>query len=215
MKTTGLVLAALLFVGGAEAHRHHHKHHSHNKGSSWEKSFLQIGLQTNSELLDGVNEKLAAVQELVEVKKMEPACDGVCQQKCDSTADSMIRELKNPLYDITWNCKNNYHVYTTDYDPEHSHFDRISMDVMEVQRVMNEISRLEKKINSWTWADGDVSNEKQVLRELKKEMGLPENAPAGNLGELNIREAIESAAASHAATERSPGYIKAQGLDNE
>ena len=43
-----------------------------------------------------------------------------------------MRKLKNPLVNITWNCKNNYDVYTTDYDPEHSHFDRISEDVMDV-----------------------------------------------------------------------------------
>ena len=51
----------------------------------------------------------------------------------------MIRELKNPLHDITWNCKNNYNVYTTDYDPEHNHFDRISMDVMAAERTLNRI----------------------------------------------------------------------------
>ena len=57
----------------------------------------------------------------------------------------MIRELKNPLHEITWNCKNNYNVYTTDYDPEHNHFDRIAQDVMDVQRVMNKITDLEKQ----------------------------------------------------------------------
>ena len=221
MKTTGIILAALLFAGEAEAHRHHHKLHKHRHGSSWEKTFLQIGLSTNSELFDTVNEKLAEVQQLVEVKKEDPACDDACKEKCDAEADEKIRELQNPVVNITWNCKNNYHVYTTDYDPDHSHFDRISKDVMDVQRVMNEISRLEKKINnSWNWTDDHngafaVANDKQVLRELKKEMGLPEDQPVGNLSGLNIREAIESAAAEHASRERSPGYIKAAGLDNE
>ena len=44
----------------------------------------------------------------------------------------MIREMANPLNNITWNCKNNYDVYTTDYDPDYSHFDRISSDVMDL-----------------------------------------------------------------------------------
>tara|TARA_B110000305_G_scaffold171295_1_gene189236 strand:+ start:301 stop:486 length:186 start_codon:yes stop_codon:yes gene_type:complete len=60
--------------------------------------------------------------------------------------------LKNPLVNVTWNCKNNYDVYTTDYDPDHSHFDRISNDVMDVQRALNKIEQLEKKKNTpWNW----------------------------------------------------------------
>ena len=79
-----------------------------------------------------MNEKLAKVSHLVEVKRLEPACDAACKKKCDKEADELVRELSNPLVNITWNCKNNYDVYTTDYDPEHSHFDRISMDIMAV-----------------------------------------------------------------------------------
>ena len=55
----------------------------------------------------------------MEVRKMEPECDEECQKNCDAEADKMIREVSNPLNNITWNCKNNYDVYTTDYDPEH------------------------------------------------------------------------------------------------
>ena len=68
---------------------------------------------------------------------MEPECNSVCQANCDKEADTMIRELKNPLRDITWNCKNNYDVWTSDYDLMNNHFDRISMDVMETQRTLN------------------------------------------------------------------------------
>ncbi len=53
------------------------------------------------------------------MEKMEPECDEACQKNCDAEADKMIREVSNPLNNITWNCKNNYDVYTTDYDPEH------------------------------------------------------------------------------------------------
>jgi len=68
---------------------------------------------------------------LIQVTKLEPACDAECQKKCDSDADGMIREMANPLNDITWNCKNNYNVFTTDYDPNHEHMDRMAMDVMD------------------------------------------------------------------------------------
>ena len=70
---------------------------------------------------------------------MEPSCDEVCKAKCDKEVDERIRTLPNPLHNITWNCKNNYHVYTTDYDPEHSHFDRISMDVINLEHTLNRI----------------------------------------------------------------------------
>jgi len=78
-----------------------------------------------------VDAKMKKVTQLIEVRKLEESCDAECQAKCDADADEMIREVKNPLNNITWNCKNNYDVYTTDYDPDHSHFDRISSDVMD------------------------------------------------------------------------------------
>ena len=117
---------------------------------------------------------------------------------------------------ITWNCKNNYHVYTTDYDPDHSHFDRISSDVMDVQRVMNEISRLESKLNRpYKFEDFDgKSLDRQTLRELKKEMGMPEDMPASSLKDLNIRDAVESAAATHGDNTDQRGFTKAAGLEN-
>ena len=146
---------------------------------------------------------------------MEPTCDEKCQQRCDAEADQMIREVKNPLHDITWNCKNNYNVYTTDYDPKHSHFDRISGDVMDVQRILNQIQKLEKKAKTaWSWKMDERETDGQVLRQLKAELGLPEDQPLGEAGNLNVREAIEGAVAEHGAQERSPGFIKAKGLDN-
>ena len=105
-------------------------------------------------LLAQMQPKIAEINELLDVTKNGPECDEACKAKCDAKADSMIRELKNPLHDITWNCKNNYDVYTSDYDPEHSHFDRISMDVMATQRTVNQIQKLEAKIaapGSWGW----------------------------------------------------------------
>lgn len=87
---------------------------------------------------------------------MEESCDADCQNKCDADADAMIREVKNPLNNITWNCKNNYDVYTSDYDPHHSHFDMISSDVMDAQRALDHIKRLEHKVKQpWTWTHDD------------------------------------------------------------
>ena len=77
---------------------------------------------------------------MVEVKKLEESCDDECKKGCDAEADQMIRELENPLHDITWNCKNNYDVYTTDYDPNNSHFDRISSDVLDVEKIIVKIN---------------------------------------------------------------------------
>ena len=142
---------------------------------------------------------MADAEEALKEKK-SPACDGACEKKCDKKADEMIRELSNPLYNITWNCKNNYDVYTTDYDPHHSWFDKISGDVMDAQRVLNKIQALEgKQLNDTDFA---------VLRELKKEMGIPEDQKVGT-EPMNVREVLEGAVAKHAEPERQPGYIKA------
>tara|TARA_B110000305_G_C18763718_1_gene326449 strand:- start:163 stop:504 length:342 start_codon:yes stop_codon:yes gene_type:complete len=113
----------------------------------------------------------------------------------------MIREVSNPLHNITWNCKNNYDVYTTDYDPHHSWFDKISGDVMDVQRVFNKIQALEKKS---MFDNTDTA----VLNALKAEMGIPAGEKVGE-GNLDIRAAVEGAAKTHAEPERSPGFIKA------
>jgi hypothetical protein len=146
MKFIGLTLATVLLLADtSSAHKlHHHRpHHDH--------SMIQVNLKLNDEILGEVNEKLNKAQSLMQTKS-EPACDDDCKKNCDEKADSMIRELKNPLHEITWNCKNNYNVYTTDYDPEHNHFDRIAQDVMDVNRVMNKISVLEKERKEpWTW----------------------------------------------------------------
>ena len=111
----------------------------------------------------------------------------------------MIRELKNPLNNITWNCKNNYDVYTTDYDPEHSHFDRISMDIMDVQKIMNEIGKLEDRRKlPWTWTMTDRDTDTAALNSLKESIGLPKWEPAGKLTGLDIPAAINEAVESHA-----------------
>lgn len=118
----------------------------------------------------------------------------------------MDREVANPLQFISWNCKNNYKVYTTDYDPHYSWFDKVSGDVMDVQRIMGKIEKLDNSEISGTQV--------AVLRELKKEVGLNPDVPAGPLKGLDVREMVEEAAAQHATPERSPGFIKAYGLDN-
>lgn len=145
-------------------------------------------------------------------KKQDPRssalypCDEECQKRCDAEYDKMVREVSNPLPFITWNCKNNYDVYTTDYDPHYSWFDKASGDIMDVQRIMGKIEKLDNSEISGTQV--------AVLRELKKEVGLNPDEPAGPLKGLDVREAVETAAAQHAEPERSPGFIKAYGLEN-
>ena len=134
------VIALIALLGSIEALQHHHHHdHSLSKRSHLSRrDFLQTSLNANAEALDEVNAKVDEVEKVL-AKKEEGVCDEACKKGCDATADQMIRELKNPMHDITWNCKNNYNTYTTDYDPEHNHFDRISMDVMATERTLNRI----------------------------------------------------------------------------
>ena len=116
----------------------------------------------------------------------------------------MIRELHNPLHNITWNCKNNYDVYTTDYDPDHSHFDRMSSDVMAMQRTINQIRALEKStkaVGTWDWQTDEGSTDTSTLKMLKKELGVDENAPLPDgINGMNVREAIYDAVDQHAAS---------------
>ena len=132
-------------------------------------------MQENQTMLKGVWSKISKVESLIQ-KKMEPACDAACQATCDKEADTMMRELKNPLHNITWNCKNNYDVYTTDYDPEHEHVDRMSMEVMDVNKALNKIKELEAKLaknGSKSVQDIDQDGlDRATLNSLKKEMGI-------------------------------------------
>ena len=82
-------------------------------------------LKSNADLLHGAKSKIAQIEKIL-AQKDEPACDADCKKKCDQEADTMIRELKNPLHEITWNCKNNFDTYTTDYDPDFEHVDRMT-----------------------------------------------------------------------------------------
>ena len=128
----------------------------------------------------------------------------------------MIRELKNPLHNITWNCKNNYDVYTTDYDPDHSHFDRISSDVMNTNRALNKIRALEQKIakpGGWTWQYDETDTDVAVLRELKKELGLNPDEKLGDVQGMNIEQSVHEAVDQHALPGHSNnGFTKAYGL---
>lgn len=178
MKYISSMAVAMLLNNGVEGYK---LSEQKNHGSSWEKDFVQIGLRTNNDLMSEVEQKMAKVVNLVQVKKLEEACDAACQATCDKDADEMIKEMKNPLNNITWNCKNNYDVYTTDYDPDHSHFDRISSDVMDVQRTLWQIKHLEEKQKKpWTWKDDERDSDFAVLKELKKQLGLPTEGKIGD-----------------------------------
>ena len=118
--------------------------------------------------------KIQKIESLIQ-KKSSPACDAACKKTCDKDADKMIRELKNPLNNITWNCKNNYDVYTTDYDPDHEHVDRMSMEVMDVNKAMNKIKQLEIKLAKKDSSDIEQDGfDRLTLNSLKKEMGIKE-----------------------------------------
>jgi hypothetical protein len=150
-------------------------------------------------------------------------CDDKCKEGCDADKEAMIRhpDIKNPMHDITWDCKNNYDVYTTDHDPTHNHFDRIADDVLDVQKAMKKISDLEKKKSApWTWtATGSVSDttvtDTAVLNSMKKELGLPEWEPVPELKDLDVKSAIEAAVAEGGDKRgvNGVGFTKAEGLE--
>ena len=122
---------------------------------------------------------------------------------CDADFHEMARheDIKNPLKPITWDCKNNYDVYTTDYDPEHNHFDRISHDISEVNKVMNHMKKLEKE-------GGNTA----VLNSMKTEMGIPHDEKVGDQG-IDVPKAIEDALGNDNRGVNGVGFTKAEGLN--
>ena len=51
------------------------------------------------------------------------------------------------------------------------------------------------------------------MKELRKELGLPEDQRVPDVGGLNVRDAVEGAVAQHAAQPgQEKGYFKAEGL---
>ena len=154
---------------------------------------------------------------------MTEPCDKDCEGKCDADFHEMARDpdIKNPLKDITWDCKNNYDVYTTDYDPEHNHFDRISSDIMDVNKVVNKMHQLESiKDAPWTWtSDGSVADttvtNTAVLNNMKDELGVPRDTSAADLKGLNVAEAVTEALTSGGDNRgvNGVGFTKADGLE--
>jgi len=132
-------------------------------------------------------------------------------------------DIKNPLKDNTWDCKNNYDVYTTDYDPEHNHFDRISSDIMDVNKVINKMANLENiKSAPWTYtADGNLSDttvtNTAVLNNMKDELGVPRSTSAAELKGLNVAEAVSEALSTGGDNRgvNGVGFTKAAGLEGE
>ena len=220
MKAIPIVLATLLSQDTqAISQKHHKKHAVKHEIHQHINDFIQLNLQDNQNLFETVNQKLAEIKNLVEVQKLDPSCDAACQSRCDQKADQMIRELKNPLHNITWNCKNNYDVYTTDYDPDHNHFDRISSDVMAMQKTINQIRALEKSTKAtgnWDWQSDIDGTDQHVLKQLKRELGVDENAPLPDgIDGMNVREAVYDAVEQHAAKPGSSGFTKAFDLKPE
>ena len=49
----------------------------------------------------------------------------------------MINELKTPVHELTGNCKTNFETYTTDQDPDHDHVNLMTIEVMNIDKVIN------------------------------------------------------------------------------
>ena len=155
-------------------------------------------------------------------KEGEGKCDGDLLDK-DGYMMDRHPDIKNPLKDNTWDCKNNYDVYTTDYDPEHNHFDRISSDIMDVNKVINKMANLENiKSAPWTYtADGNLSDttvtNTAVLNNMKDELGVPRSTSAAELKGLNVAEAVSEALSTGGDNRgvNGVGFTKAAGLEGE
>ena len=112
-------------------------------------------------------------------------------------------------------------VYTTDYDSTHNHFDRISSDILDVQKVVKKISDLEKKQSApWTWtADGSMTDttvtDTAVLNNMKSELGVPADVKVGDVSGLDVASSVAEALntdGDHRGV-NGVGFTKAQGLD--
>jgi hypothetical protein len=110
-------------------------------------------------------------------------------------------DIKNPAKDHTWDCKNNYDVYTTDYDPEHNHFDRIAHDIQDVNKVMEHMKRIESEGGSTA-----------VLNSMKTEMGMPLDEKVGDQG-IDVPTAIVDALGEDNRGVNGVGFTKAEGLN--
>jgi hypothetical protein len=133
-------------------------------------------------------------------KENEHKCD---KDLLDGDGNMMDRhpDIKNPAKDHTWDCKNNYDVYTTDYDPEHNHFDRIAHDIQDVNKVMNHMKKIESE-------GGNTA----VLNSMKTEMGIPLNEKVGEQG-IDVPTAVVDALGEDNRGVNGVGFTKADGLE--
>ena len=99
--------------------------------TSQQKLGIDARLKSNAAIMTDLKSKVMMVESIL-IKKESPTCDKNCLAKVDAEADKMIKELKNPLHEVTFNCKDNFDTYTSEYDPDHQHVDRMTMEVMDV-----------------------------------------------------------------------------------
>ena len=78
-----------LLVQQAEAVSHRVTKHKVRKLSN---QLIQVNLDDNTKLLQGLNQKIASITNLVEVKRMEPACDADCKAKWKNLKDTYRRK---------------------------------------------------------------------------------------------------------------------------
>ena len=109
-----------------------------------EKTLLSVDakLKSNAALMTDVQSKIKMVEAIL-IKKSSPVCDNLCQEKCDVEAGKMISELNQPLHEITGTCKSNFDLYTSDTEPDLEHVQLMTNEIMDVQKVMSQISELE------------------------------------------------------------------------
>ena len=107
---------------------------------------IDARLKSNAAIMTDVKSKIMMVESIM-IKKESPTCDKACLSKVDAEADKLLKELKTPVHELTSNCKDNFEMYTSEYEPEKNHVNQLTNEVMEVQKVMNKVALLESKLS--------------------------------------------------------------------
>ena len=90
------------------------------------------------------------------------------------------------------------------------------MDVMDTQKVLDQIKRLEVEVKKPLAVDfsDERDTQRQTLSMLKKELGIPDSATSKDFEGLNVRQAVYDAVETHAQPDHSnAGFTKAYGLN--
>lgn len=130
---------------------------------------LDQKLSANQQTLSDLKSKMKQVQKLIQ-HKAKPSQDAV------KSAKNLLTDMKEPIHKLTQSCKQKYDQYIQSADPDLQHVDKMTQEVLDVQLLINKVSKFEKELAKTSGNKKglaiNLEQDRATLLEVKEQMGM-------------------------------------------